>query len=83
MIERGDGPIDEILWRFGRELHEAGVDAVQVLGTYQEGNKVHSFSKGFGNNYARIGLCREYLIRDKVQIELSEAKMSFEDEESY
>lgn len=74
MIERGDGPIDEILFRFGKELYEAGVDAVQILGTYQQGEIVLSFSKGFGNNFARTGLCRDYLIRDRVQTEISEQR---------
>jgi len=79
MIERGEGPIDEILFRFGKELYEAGVDAVQILGTFQEGHKVFSFSKGFGNCYARDGLAREFLIRSRVQFEMSERQQHDEE----
>lgn len=48
-------------------------EAVQVLLTYSSGDGcTHAVSKGKGNHYARVGLVREFLIRDNAMTDQDE-----------
>jgi hypothetical protein len=42
-------------------------DAVQIFATYQEEGKTQSTFKGIGNFYTRVGMAREFLIRDHAE----------------
>lgn len=62
--------IERITDRYLAEIGEY-VDAVQVLLSYPQpgGELTHSFATGRGNFYARVGLARDFLIRDRARME--------------
>ncbi len=41
-------------------------DAVQIFGTYQDGQKTSRYAKGRGNHYARYGMVRSWVVREEL-----------------
>lgn len=67
--------------RFCARVMEFGADAVQVLITKSEGSQCKSAVTGRGNWYARIGLCLEFMERDRAMTEQQAVHEAHEGEE--
>ena len=44
-------------------------DAVRIFASVYENKLTHRITKGAGNYYAQVGMCREFLNRDQAQSE--------------
>lgn len=70
--------IDEICSRFMAEMAEYADCAQLAISFIDQSGETHLAEKGYGNYYARVGMCQSFLkkdaARDGLEVEYSEYK---------
>lgn len=73
--------VQAIVSKAMRELHEAGVEAVQILASWGDGTGTRTVCHGFGNWFARKGMAMEFLEKDRANITADATANALNDEE--
>lgn len=70
---------DAVVQKFMHDMHEFGVDAMQIVFSTLEPDGTLMGRFGFGNYYARIGMIQKWLLMDDAEDNAKEFALKMKD----